>query len=353
VADRDEVIQGLRAKQASLEALPTKLTLQEATLADLRARLVSMEELPVQLAQRAAEVATLQTQLGEMVARGSMEDLRMRLQAEIHEVHEQLASARATAEQEDAWARQLLDERDATIRSLHEELSRFQMQERERQVLAHIVTEREREIDKLTASVERLEQVEQDRDRLRILAEHLEQELSTLKQRLSNADHQAEELHEQAAGREVALQESERWHADAERQQRAVAARNDEIRNLRARMEGTTPLVKLEKLRPKGKTLKPHRDASKANNSPIPKWGAHTPAGGAQDDLTRIAGIGPTLEKLLHRNGVFYFRQIASWTKDDIDVIDAKLDTFKGRILRDNWIKGAKQEHFKKYGERL
>ena len=50
---------------------------------------------------------------------------------------------------------------------------------------------------------------------------------------------------------------------------------------------------------------------------------------------------------------MFYFRQIASWTKDDIDVIDAKLDTFKGRILRDNWIKGAKQEHFKKYGERL
>jgi predicted flap endonuclease-1-like 5' DNA nuclease len=353
VADRDEVIQGLRARLVSLEALPAKLTLQEAALADLRARLVSMEEVPVQLAQRDAEVAALQTQLGEMVARGSVEDLRMRLQAEIHEVREQLASARATAEQEDAWARQLLDERDATIRNLHEELSRFQTQERDLHVLTHIVAEREREIDKLTASVERLEQVEQDRDRLRSLAEHREQELSALKQRLSHADHQAEELREQAAGREVAMRESERWQAEAERQRRALAARDDEIRNLRARMEGAAPLVKLEKLRTSAKTLKPHTAAPKANNSVMPKWGAHMPAGGAQDDLTRIAGIGPTLEKLLHRNGVFYFRQIASWTKDDIDVIDGKLDTFKGRILRDNWIKGAKQEHFKKYGERL
>ena len=42
VADRDEVIQGLRANLASLEALPAKLTMQEAALADLRARLVSM-----------------------------------------------------------------------------------------------------------------------------------------------------------------------------------------------------------------------------------------------------------------------------------------------------------------------
>ncbi|CAI4031010.1 hypothetical protein DNFV4_01442 [Nitrospira tepida] len=353
VADRDEAIQGLRARLASLESLPAKLTMQEATLADLRARLVAMEELPAQLAQRDTEVAALQAQLGEMVARGSVEDLRMRLQAEIHELREQLASARATAEQEDAWARQLLDERDATIRSLHEELSRFQTQERELHVLTHIVAEREREIDKLAASVERLEQVEQDRDRLRSLAEHWEQELAALKQRLSQADHQAQELREQAAGREAALRENERWRVEAERQRLALAVRDEEIRELRTRLEGSAPLVKLEKVRTKTKALKSHAVAPKANNSALPKWGAHLPDGGAQDDLTCIAGIGPTLEKLLHRNGVFYFRQIASWTKDDIDMIDAKLDTFKGRILRDNWIKGAKQEHFKKYGERL
>lgn len=353
LGDRDEAIQGLRARLASLESLPTKLTMQEATLADLRARLVAMEELPVQLAQREAEVATLQTQLGEMVARGSMEDLRMRLQAEIHEVREQLASSRATAEQEDAWARQLLDERDATIRNLHEELSRFQTQNKELHVLTHIVSEREREIDKLTASVERLEQVEQDRNRLQSLAEHREQELSALKQRLAGADHQAEELREQATGREIAKRESEHWQAEAERQGRVLAERDDEIRNLRARIDEAAPLVKVEKIRIAAKTVKPHTAEPTSNNAAIPKGGVHTPDGAAQDDLTRIAGIGPTLEKLLHRNGVFYFRQIASWTKDDIDVIDAKLDTFKGRILRDNWIKGAKQEHFKKYGERL
>ncbi|MGE3152964.1 MAG: hypothetical protein AB7G48_19130 [Nitrospiraceae bacterium] len=353
VTDRDEVIRTLRGRLASLEILPAKLTVQEAELADLRARLVSMEELPRHLAQRDAEVTALQTQLGEMVARGSVEDLRMRLQAEIHEVRQQLVSAQAAAEQEDAWARQLLDERDATIRGLHEELSRFQTQERELHVLTHIVAEREREIDKLAASVERLAQVERDRERLRSLAEQRDRELSVLKQRLSNADHQGEESREHPTGREIPIQEGERWHADAERQQRTVAASDDEIQNMGARMEETAPPVNVEKSQPKGKTLKPHRDVARETDSSLPKWGAHVPDNGAQDDLTRIAGIGPTLEKLLHRNGVYYFRQIASWTKEDVNLIDAKLDTFKGRILRDNWVKGAKQEHFKKYGERL
>lgn len=353
VADRDEVIQGLRARLAALEALPAKLTVQEAALADMRARLVSIEDLPVQLAQREAEVATLQAQLGEMVARGSLEDLRMRLEAEIHEVREQLASARSTAEQEDAWARQLLGERDATIQSLHEELSRFQTQERELHALTHIVAEREREIDKLSAAAERLAQVERDRDRLQSLAEHREKELLGLKQQLSNADHLAEELREQATGRETALREDDRWRTESEQHRRTIAARDEEIRDLRVRLEGSAPLVQLEKLRAKAKQLKQHTVAPNANNAVVPKWGAHMPDKGAQDDLTCIVGIGPTLEKLLHRNGVFYFRQIASWTREDIDVIDAKLDTFKGRILRDNWIKGAKQEHFKKYGERL
>jgi len=64
---------------------------------------------------------------------------------------------------------------------------------------------------------------------------------------------------------------------------------------------------------------------------------------GAKDDLKSISGVGPKLENILNQNGVFYFWQVAEWTKQDIDVIDERLDTFKGRIERDSWVSQAGQ----------
>ncbi|MDH3374449.1 MAG: hypothetical protein OEM85_13860 [Gammaproteobacteria bacterium] len=64
---------------------------------------------------------------------------------------------------------------------------------------------------------------------------------------------------------------------------------------------------------------------------------------GQQDDLKLISGVGPKLEKLLNQNGVFYFWQVASWSNQDIEIIDDRLDVFKGRIARDNWVSQARQ----------
>jgi len=64
---------------------------------------------------------------------------------------------------------------------------------------------------------------------------------------------------------------------------------------------------------------------------------------GTKDDLKRISGVGPMLEKLLNKNGVYYFWQVASWSSNDIKIMDQRLDVFKGRILRDNWVSQARQ----------
>ncbi len=61
-----------------------------------------------------------------------------------------------------------------------------------------------------------------------------------------------------------------------------------------------------------------------------------TATDGAADDLKKINGIGPQLEKMLNELGVYYFHQIASWTDQQTDYVDDKL-RFKGRITRDNW----------------
>lgn len=64
------------------------------------------------------------------------------------------------------------------------------------------------------------------------------------------------------------------------------------------------------------------------------------PEAGA-DDLKRISGVGPKLEKLLNSLGIYRFDQIAEWTPENVAWVDARL-TFKGRIERDNWIDQAK-----------
>ncbi|TDL83523.1 50S ribosomal protein L21 [Palleronia sediminis] len=63
---------------------------------------------------------------------------------------------------------------------------------------------------------------------------------------------------------------------------------------------------------------------------------------GKPDDLKRISGVGPALEKKLHDAGVFHFDQIMAWGPAEIAYMDDQL-SFKGRIERDNWIDQAKE----------
>lgn len=62
---------------------------------------------------------------------------------------------------------------------------------------------------------------------------------------------------------------------------------------------------------------------------------------GAADDLQRIKGIGPKNERLLHGLGIYYFRQIAGWSDENIAWVNGYL-SFKGRIERENWVGQAK-----------
>jgi len=58
------------------------------------------------------------------------------------------------------------------------------------------------------------------------------------------------------------------------------------------------------------------------------------------DDLTRIKGIGPELNKVLNGAGITQFEQVAKLSATDIEKIENALD-FKGRIGRENWVSQA------------
>jgi predicted flap endonuclease-1-like 5' DNA nuclease len=62
---------------------------------------------------------------------------------------------------------------------------------------------------------------------------------------------------------------------------------------------------------------------------------------GDADDLREVKGIGPSLNALLNKLGVTRFDQIAAWGTDEIAKVDDHLGSFKGRIVRDNWVEQA------------
>ncbi len=61
---------------------------------------------------------------------------------------------------------------------------------------------------------------------------------------------------------------------------------------------------------------------------------------GKPDDLTTIGGIGPKIQDVLFKLGIFHFDQIAAWTPENIAWVNQHLD-FAGRIEREGWVEQA------------
>ncbi|MBL4727417.1 MAG: NADH-quinone oxidoreductase subunit NuoE [Rhizobiaceae bacterium] len=59
------------------------------------------------------------------------------------------------------------------------------------------------------------------------------------------------------------------------------------------------------------------------------------------DDLKLISGVGPKLEGVLNKLGIYTFDQIGKWKKAECEWVDGYLK-FSGRIQRDDWVKQAK-----------
>jgi len=76
------------------------------------------------------------------------------------------------------------------------------------------------------------------------------------------------------------------------------------------------------------------KKAAKAEAAPAAAAGA--------DDLKKLSGVGPALEKKLLAAGVTTFAQIAVLSPEDVAAIDEQL-SFKGRIEREGWIEQAKE----------
>eukprot|EP00752_Nemacystus_decipiens_P019630 g17686.t1 len=114
--------------------------------------------------------------------------------------------------------------------------------------------------------------------------------------------------------------------------------------------DGAKPKAAKKKAAPK-KAAKPVAEKEEApaavEAAPAPAPASDLPEGalfvapeGAADDLKKISGVGPVLEKKLNGLGITTFAQVAAFTPEDIAKVDEAL-SFKGRIERDNWLEQA------------
>lgn len=320
--------QAVAARQAS-EAERTRLSLQlEAVTRQLqqsndlaRADRVRFDG---SLVDQAAQIADLRRQLelaGRKAVGGRAETVEQqeRLAAALAE----LGAAQAQLERLEPLRRQLED-REALIRSLVTERDdaasalvrrEGELSQRVETLVAQVAAgaraaraleERDRE---LAAAARQLGSLERERDDLAAIHRRQEAEIAALRSEIKDRD--------------------ARFRVLLDDRRAVVEAKEGELARLKSLVDNPPP----------------------ANGN----GNGHHPASSAPaaDDLKRISGIGPSLEKLLNSRGVTTFRQIALWTEADIERIAADLGSFRSRISRDRWIEQALREHQRAHGETL
>ncbi len=106
-----------------------------------------------------------------------------------------------------------------------------------------------------------------------------------------------------------------------------------------AAAEGDVDMSAAEALEPQARDTGKGAKAAAAPAEPVEPL--FTPPEGEPDDLKKISGVGPVLERKLKELGVTRFDQVANFSDEDIAKVDDALN-FKGRIMRDDWIGQAK-----------
>jgi molybdopterin-containing oxidoreductase family membrane subunit len=96
------------------------------------------------------------------------------------------------------------------------------------------------------------------------------------------------------------------------------------------------PVMKAGNKEVKADTAPPAKAEGKVSEL-LSKLGAFDPATDKADDLKKVKGIGPKMEKTLNQIGIFTFAQVSKMTNTEYDLLDEITGSFPGRAQRDDW----------------
>jgi molybdopterin-containing oxidoreductase family membrane subunit len=62
-----------------------------------------------------------------------------------------------------------------------------------------------------------------------------------------------------------------------------------------------------------------------------------------KDDLKKLSGVGPALEKTLNNAGIWSFDQVSKMTKKEYDIVDGLIGKFHGKAEKNDWAGQARE----------
>lgn len=167
-------------------------------------------------------------------------------------------------------------------------------------------------------------------------------EISGMKLKLSEAKHELDSLKKKSEQEESTLQKLKLEKAEKNQllqekilESEKITAQLIQVESARQRLEQTNTALdnevrQLRKLR--------EEKPSTSNRPLVVKTSVKLP----KDDLTKIKGIGPFIEKRLNMVGIYNFKQLSELEPEMLERVGAAIEFFPDRILRENWIGQAK-----------
>ncbi len=167
-------------------------------------------------------------------------------------------------------------------------------------------------------------------------------EISMMKLKISELTHESETLKKRWVQEEEAIQKLKIEKAERTLQ---LEQKNSEVEKLttqinqfesnRRKLEQVNSGLELEIIQLRSTK----EQKQKISNHPFVK-----PAiSDRKDDLTKIKGIGPFIEKRLNMLGIYSFEQLSQLEPEMVERVGAAIEFFPGRIARENWIGQAKR----------
>jgi predicted flap endonuclease-1-like 5' DNA nuclease len=164
-------------------------------------------------------------------------------------------------------------------------------------------------------------------------------------------EQQLRERDEQLATLQRELQHLHTEHQALQRKVQSIPEKDEQIERLQKRLRELRATQRTTATAPAtAPAPQPPPDGAATAPPSSPPKGSKPRQG---DDLKKIQGIGPVFAETLQKLGTRTYIQIARWKPADVEKIAKKLATDPERIKRENWIAGAKKQHYDKYKERL
>ncbi len=356
-----QLTQQLNQRRSDAEALRTQLTAAERAVTDLKTqheRTASDWQARFSALQTAAETSKTQLQAREQALTAAQSEAQAS-RTRLTETERSITQLRADADAARARAatfEKSSQEASEALRLAREESSRAAQRANEWQAKhaasesAHAETQKQ--IPGLRAQWSQADEAAKARTRdvesWKVRYTELERKWATV----AGKDIELERLRAQLVG-------AQRDATALEARLKAIKPSTDDSEALRKQLELRERRIRELETLLAAHTTKPAPTvvAKPAAPKPIAKPAAPKavakptiPGAKERDDLKAIFGVGPVLEKFLHKHGVYWFREVAAWTKADIERFEEMLPNFKGRIHRENWMGSARDEHKKKYG---